>query len=111
MLVVDKASKLLSFLQYVFFSSTQIISNLPECHKNVFEYLMAFLRELLKNSGKNNLDVNILGKASKITILFRGVFHLVGRNVFPQAISVMVSTVMKYVIIKIHRKMDFAFLQ
>lgn len=59
-----------------FFSSTQIISNLPECHKNVFEYLMAFLRELLKNSGKNNLDVNILGKASKITILFRGVFPL-----------------------------------
>lgn len=110
MLVVDKASKLL-LLQYVLFSSNQIISNLPECHKNVFEYLMAFLRELLKNSGKNNLDVNILGKASKITILFRGVFHLVGRNVFPQVISVMVSTVMKYVIIKIHRKMDFAFLQ
>lgn len=78
MLVVDKAPKLL-FLQYmVFFFSTQIISNLPECHKNVFEYLMAFLRELLKNSGKNNLDVNILGKASKITILFRGVFQLVG---------------------------------
>uniref|UniRef100_A0A8C9ETK9 phosphoinositide 5-phosphatase n=1 Tax=Pavo cristatus TaxID=9049 RepID=A0A8C9ETK9_PAVCR len=40
--------------------SSQIISNLPECHRNVFEYLMAFLRELLKNSGKNNLDVNIL---------------------------------------------------
>lgn len=40
--------------------SSQIISKLPECHKNVFEYLMAFLRELLKNSGKNHLDVNIL---------------------------------------------------
>lgn len=40
--------------------SCQIISNLPLCHKNVFEYLMAFLRELLKNSGKNHLDVNIL---------------------------------------------------
>ncbi|XP_010159603.1 PREDICTED: type II inositol 1,4,5-trisphosphate 5-phosphatase-like, partial [Eurypyga helias] len=40
--------------------SSQIISNLPRCHKNVFEYLMAFLRELLKNSGKNHLDVNIL---------------------------------------------------
>uniref|UniRef100_A0A8C5X9E7 phosphoinositide 5-phosphatase n=1 Tax=Malurus cyaneus samueli TaxID=2593467 RepID=A0A8C5X9E7_9PASS len=37
-----------------------IISDLPACHKNVFEYLMAFLRELLKNSGKNHLDVNIL---------------------------------------------------
>ncbi|KAM9532297.1 LOW QUALITY PROTEIN: type II inositol 1,4,5-trisphosphate 5-phosphatase [Guaruba guarouba] len=40
--------------------SCQIISNLPACHKNVFDYLMAFLRELLKNSGKNHLDVNIL---------------------------------------------------
>ncbi|XP_051494070.1 type II inositol 1,4,5-trisphosphate 5-phosphatase isoform X2 [Apus apus] len=40
--------------------SSQIIFNLPRCHKNVFEYLMAFLRELLKNSGKNHLDVNIL---------------------------------------------------
>ncbi|XP_021410420.1 type II inositol 1,4,5-trisphosphate 5-phosphatase isoform X3 [Lonchura striata] len=40
--------------------SCQIISALPACHKNVFEYLMAFLRELLKNSGKNHLDVNIL---------------------------------------------------
>ncbi|XP_025899111.1 type II inositol 1,4,5-trisphosphate 5-phosphatase isoform X2 [Nothoprocta perdicaria] len=40
--------------------SSQIISKLPKCHKNVFEYLMAFLRELLKNSRKNHLDVNIL---------------------------------------------------
>ncbi|KAM8997295.1 type II inositol 1,4,5-trisphosphate 5-phosphatase isoform 2-T2 [Ara ararauna] len=40
--------------------SCQIISNLPACHKNVFDYLVAFLRELLKNSGKNHLDVNIL---------------------------------------------------
>uniref|UniRef100_A0A8B9PU98 phosphoinositide 5-phosphatase n=1 Tax=Apteryx owenii TaxID=8824 RepID=A0A8B9PU98_APTOW len=40
--------------------SSEIISKLPRCHKNVFEYLMAFLRELLKNSGKNHLDVNIL---------------------------------------------------
>ncbi|XP_039585168.1 type II inositol 1,4,5-trisphosphate 5-phosphatase isoform X3 [Passer montanus] len=40
--------------------SCQIIADLPVFHKNVFEYLMAFLRELLKNSGKNHLDVNIL---------------------------------------------------
>ncbi|XP_030360930.1 type II inositol 1,4,5-trisphosphate 5-phosphatase isoform X4 [Strigops habroptila] len=40
--------------------SCQIISKLPACHKNVFDYLMAFLRELLKNSCKNHLDVNIL---------------------------------------------------
>ncbi|KAM6239671.1 type II inositol 1,4,5-trisphosphate 5-phosphatase [Porphyrio hochstetteri] len=43
-----------------YLQSSQIISNLPGCHKNVFEYLMAFLRELLKNSGKNQLDVNVL---------------------------------------------------
>uniref|UniRef100_A0A8C4YT79 phosphoinositide 5-phosphatase n=2 Tax=Gopherus evgoodei TaxID=1825980 RepID=A0A8C4YT79_9SAUR len=40
--------------------SRQVVSMLPMCHKNVFNYLMAFLRELLKNSGKNHLDVNIL---------------------------------------------------
>ncbi|EMP34863.1 Splicing factor 3A subunit 3 [Chelonia mydas] len=40
--------------------SSQVVSMLPICHKNVFNYLMAFLRELLKNSGKNHLDVNIL---------------------------------------------------
>ncbi|XP_007492882.1 type II inositol 1,4,5-trisphosphate 5-phosphatase isoform X1 [Monodelphis domestica] len=40
--------------------SKQIISNLPTCHKNVFNYLIAFLRELLNNSGKNHLDEKIL---------------------------------------------------
>ncbi|XP_010793206.1 type II inositol 1,4,5-trisphosphate 5-phosphatase isoform X2 [Notothenia coriiceps] len=38
----------------------KIISMLPQCHKNVFNYLAAFLRELLKNSATNRLDVNIL---------------------------------------------------
>lgn len=38
----------------------KIISMLPQCHKNVFNYLAAFLRELLKNSASNRLDVNIL---------------------------------------------------
>ncbi|XP_036442524.1 type II inositol 1,4,5-trisphosphate 5-phosphatase isoform X2 [Colossoma macropomum] len=37
-----------------------IISMLPQCHKNVFNYVTAFLRELLKNSAHNRLDVNIL---------------------------------------------------
>ncbi|XP_071608845.1 type II inositol 1,4,5-trisphosphate 5-phosphatase-like [Heliangelus exortis] len=41
--------------------SSQIISKLPRCHKNVFEYLMAFLQELLRKSGKNHLDAHILG--------------------------------------------------
>nr|XP_020029248.1 type II inositol 1,4,5-trisphosphate 5-phosphatase isoform X3 [Castor canadensis] len=40
--------------------SKQIISTLPTFHKNVFNYLMAFLQELLKNSAKNHLDENIL---------------------------------------------------
>ncbi|XP_051999378.1 type II inositol 1,4,5-trisphosphate 5-phosphatase-like [Xyrauchen texanus] len=38
----------------------QIISMLPLCHKNVFNYLLAFLQELLKHSAHNKVDVNIL---------------------------------------------------
>uniref|UniRef100_A0A8C4F3R4 phosphoinositide 5-phosphatase n=1 Tax=Dicentrarchus labrax TaxID=13489 RepID=A0A8C4F3R4_DICLA len=49
----------------VSFFSLQVISMLPQCHQNVFNYLAAFLRELLKNSSSNRLDVNILGKNRK----------------------------------------------
>ncbi|XP_061573238.1 type II inositol 1,4,5-trisphosphate 5-phosphatase isoform X2 [Cololabis saira] len=38
----------------------KVVSTLPQCHKNVFNYLAAFLRELLKNSASNRLDVRIL---------------------------------------------------
>ncbi|XP_014890164.1 type II inositol 1,4,5-trisphosphate 5-phosphatase [Poecilia latipinna] len=38
----------------------KIISMLPPFHKNVFNYLAAFLRELLKNSANNRLEVDIL---------------------------------------------------
>ncbi|KAG7283383.1 hypothetical protein CRUP_000909, partial [Coryphaenoides rupestris] len=41
-------------------STSSVISTLPQCHKNVFDYLAAFLRELLKNAEHNHLDVNIL---------------------------------------------------
>ncbi|KAM4871383.1 type II inositol 1,4,5-trisphosphate 5-phosphatase isoform 3-T3 [Thomomys bottae] len=41
-------------------ASKQVISTLPRFHKKVFNYLMAFLQELLKNSAKNHLDENIL---------------------------------------------------
>lgn len=41
-------------------ASKQVISTLPTFHQNVFNYLMAFLQELLKNSAKNHLDENIL---------------------------------------------------
>ncbi|XP_045074758.1 type II inositol 1,4,5-trisphosphate 5-phosphatase isoform X1 [Coregonus clupeaformis] len=38
----------------------KVVSSLPRCHKNVFNYIAAFLRELLKHSTHNSLDVNIL---------------------------------------------------
>lgn len=41
-------------------ASREVVSTLPSFHKNVFNYLMAFLQELLKNSAKNHLDENIL---------------------------------------------------
>uniref|UniRef100_A0A8C7GMX8 phosphoinositide 5-phosphatase n=1 Tax=Oncorhynchus kisutch TaxID=8019 RepID=A0A8C7GMX8_ONCKI len=42
------------------FLHPQVVSLLPQCHKNVFNYIAAFLRELLKHSTHNSLDVNIL---------------------------------------------------
>ncbi|XP_063810399.1 type II inositol 1,4,5-trisphosphate 5-phosphatase isoform X2 [Pseudophryne corroboree] len=41
-------------------SSEEIISMLPLHHKNVFNYLVSFLGELLSNSMQNHLDINIL---------------------------------------------------
>lgn len=41
---------------------SQVISLLPQCHKNVFNSLTEFLRELLRHSSHNRLDVNILGR-------------------------------------------------
>ncbi|XP_056015071.1 inositol polyphosphate 5-phosphatase OCRL-like isoform X2 [Ostrea edulis] len=38
----------------------QVISQIPEHHKNLFRYVCAFLRELLNHSQQNNLDINIL---------------------------------------------------
>ncbi|XP_051790930.1 inositol polyphosphate 5-phosphatase OCRL [Erpetoichthys calabaricus] len=38
----------------------QVISQLPRVHRNVFRYLMAFLRELLKYSQYNNLNANMI---------------------------------------------------
>nr|DBA20373.1 TPA: hypothetical protein GDO54_017162 [Pyxicephalus adspersus] len=40
----------------------QVISQLPRCHRNVFRYLMAFLRELLKYTSDNNLTASLIGK-------------------------------------------------
>uniref|UniRef100_A0A3Q0SLY3 phosphoinositide 5-phosphatase n=1 Tax=Amphilophus citrinellus TaxID=61819 RepID=A0A3Q0SLY3_AMPCI len=49
-----------SFYQRCLECCSSVISTLPQCHKNVFNYLAAFLRELLKNSPSNRLDVTIL---------------------------------------------------
>lgn len=38
----------------------QVVNNMPLCHFNVFRYLCAFLRELLKYSAENELDPKIL---------------------------------------------------
>ncbi|XP_020368894.1 type II inositol 1,4,5-trisphosphate 5-phosphatase isoform X2 [Rhincodon typus] len=40
--------------------SEQVVATLPQIHKNVFNYLMAFLQDLLKNAVYNNLDVPTL---------------------------------------------------
>uniref|UniRef100_A0A8C5PR65 phosphoinositide 5-phosphatase n=1 Tax=Leptobrachium leishanense TaxID=445787 RepID=A0A8C5PR65_9ANUR len=45
----------------------QVISHLPRCHRNVFRYLMAFLRELLKYTGENNLSANMIEKNSFVS--------------------------------------------
>ncbi|XP_016310327.1 inositol polyphosphate 5-phosphatase OCRL-1 [Sinocyclocheilus anshuiensis] len=39
---------------------TRTLSQLPRAHRNVFRYLMAFLRELLKHSIDSNLNANLL---------------------------------------------------
>lgn len=53
------------------FLHPQVVSLLPQCHKNVFNYIAAFLRELLKHSTHNSLDVNILGK-----VKWKNVYHI-----------------------------------
>ncbi|XP_066058435.1 inositol polyphosphate 5-phosphatase OCRL isoform X1 [Chamaea fasciata] len=38
----------------------QVILQLPSCHRNVFRYLMSFLRELLKYSEDNNISATMI---------------------------------------------------
>ena len=38
----------------------QVVSQLPTHHKHVFNYLTAFLREVVKHSHKNGIDPKIL---------------------------------------------------
>ncbi|CAI9615486.1 unnamed protein product [Staurois parvus] len=49
--------------------SKEVISRLPLHHRNVFNYLISFLRELLSNSLQNHLDINILGNMFIVSVI------------------------------------------
>ncbi|XP_017263815.1 inositol polyphosphate 5-phosphatase OCRL isoform X2 [Kryptolebias marmoratus] len=57
----------------------QLISQLPRAHRNVFRYLMAFLRELLKHSHNNNLTANLVATLFA-SLLIRPPPNLAGRQ-------------------------------
>ncbi|XP_071979267.1 inositol polyphosphate 5-phosphatase OCRL isoform X2 [Engystomops pustulosus] len=57
----------------------QVISQLPRCHRNVFRYLMSFLRELLKFTGDNNLNASLIATVFT-TLLLRPPPNLVGKQ-------------------------------
>uniref|UniRef100_A0A7N6AF53 phosphoinositide 5-phosphatase n=1 Tax=Anabas testudineus TaxID=64144 RepID=A0A7N6AF53_ANATE len=54
----------------------QLISQLPRAHRNVFRYLMAFLKELLRHSHNNNLTATTLFAS----LLIRPPPNLMGRQ-------------------------------
>ncbi|ELT95411.1 hypothetical protein CAPTEDRAFT_130250 [Capitella teleta] len=45
-----------------FTQAKQVLQRLPTSHRNVFKYICAFLRELLKHSASNFLDARFLGE-------------------------------------------------
>ncbi|KAJ8348753.1 hypothetical protein SKAU_G00273420 [Synaphobranchus kaupii] len=57
----------------------QLISLLPRAHRNVFRYLMAFLRELLKFSHQNNLTASLIAPLFA-SLLIRPPPNLVGKQ-------------------------------
>ncbi|KAM7389223.1 hypothetical protein PAMP_023213 [Pampus punctatissimus] len=57
----------------------QLISQLPRAHRNVFRYLMAFLKELLKHSHNNNLTASLIASLFA-SLLIRPPPNLVGRQ-------------------------------
>lgn len=50
----------------MYFVILQLISQLPSAHRNVFRYLIAFLKELLKHSHNNNLTASLLGMNTQV---------------------------------------------
>ncbi|XP_074530177.1 inositol polyphosphate 5-phosphatase OCRL isoform X4 [Halichoeres trimaculatus] len=57
----------------------QLISQLPRAHRNVFRYLMAFLKELLKHSHNNNLTASLIATLFA-SLLIRPPPNMVGRQ-------------------------------
>ncbi|XP_076005138.1 inositol polyphosphate 5-phosphatase OCRL isoform X3 [Genypterus blacodes] len=57
----------------------QLISQLPRAHRNVFRYLMAFLKELLKHSQDNNLTASLIATLFA-SLLIRPPPNLIGRQ-------------------------------
>ncbi|XP_033948412.1 inositol polyphosphate 5-phosphatase OCRL isoform X2 [Pseudochaenichthys georgianus] len=57
----------------------QLISQLPRAHRNVFRYLMAFLKELLKHSHNNNLTASLIATLFA-SLLIRPPPNLMGRQ-------------------------------
>ncbi|KAK7922522.1 hypothetical protein WMY93_009424 [Mugilogobius chulae] len=57
----------------------QLISQLPRAHRNVFRYLMAFLKELLKHAHNNNLTASLLASLFA-SLLIRPPPNVVGRQ-------------------------------
>ncbi|XP_051877747.1 inositol polyphosphate 5-phosphatase OCRL isoform X2 [Pristis pectinata] len=60
-------------------SCQTLISQLPRSHRNVFRYLMSFLRELLKYAEDNKLDAKMLATLFA-SLLLRPPPNLVGRQ-------------------------------
>ncbi|KAB7502216.1 Type II inositol 1,4,5-trisphosphate 5-phosphatase [Armadillidium nasatum] len=46
-----------------------VIQELPDCHRNVFDYLINFQKELLKHSNMNGLDVKTLAHVFGIVLI------------------------------------------
>ncbi|XP_069841802.1 inositol polyphosphate 5-phosphatase OCRL isoform X2 [Dendropsophus ebraccatus] len=57
----------------------QVISQLPRCHRNVFRYLMSFLRELLKFTSDNNLNASLIATVFT-SLLLRPPPNLAGKQ-------------------------------
>ncbi|KAM3612029.1 uncharacterized protein V6R79_001276 [Siganus canaliculatus] len=57
----------------------QLVSQLPRAHRNVFRYLLAFLKELLKHAHNNNLTASLIATLFA-SLLIRPPPNLMGRQ-------------------------------